>query len=192
MGKTSQTAEKKRADKGEKADKPSAEPKVSKKGNIKPATAAATGPAKENKKRKKSEPFQVGVTRVLKGMREAHKKSKNVKLLFRPEVVAAFRDLQEAIAIHLASSATEYNKNHLRRKNLSKTAVATVLAANLPNKKLFNYCLEAGAIAEQKRVEYKAEHAEENKAKYAARMANPKGGSSKPPKVSRPVGAKAQ
>lgn len=133
--------------------------------------AAAAGPAKENKKRKKSEPFQIVITRILKRLRADHQDKKNTKLLFRPEVVEAFRDLAEANAVHLVTSATEYNKNHLRRKNMSAKAIATVLAANLPNKKLYTYCTDAAQEAEAKRIAYRAEHAEENKARWAARQA---------------------
>lgn len=176
----SATDSKKKADKASAGSAGVAKPaKVPKKGAAAAAASAAAKPVKENKKRKKSEPFQIVSTRILKRLREDHKDSKNTKLLFRPEVVATFRDLIEAIAIHLATSATEYNKNHLRRKNLSVTAVATVVAANLPNKKLYDYCISAALEAEQKRIAYKAEHAEENKARWAAR-----GGNSKP-KVSR-------
>jgi len=96
-------------------------------------------------------------------------------LIFRPEVVVAFREQVYAMALELVTKGTIYNRHHLRRKTFSKEAMATAIAVLFPKTKLVEYTYQATQEALKKREQYRIEHAEENKARAAASFNSSRG-----------------
>ena len=145
-------------------------------------TTKVTKAAVEKKKRAKPKrlAYRTTTKRALTGVREKWETKANEnytgkdgehkrKMHIQPGVAEAFRTVLLENANALGAKASEYSRMHLGRKTLSAKALTTIMHVKIPNKKLLQYIHETTEEAMSARREFKAEHAEENKAAMAKR-----------------------